>query len=51
MHQKYDLLVDKGFRQQELAKRMVFLPKIHPGHQKYRGDYFYRSMTESGHHI
>ena len=32
MHQKYDLLVDKGFRQGELAKRMVFLPKIHPGH-------------------
>jgi cytochrome c1 len=32
MHQKYDLLVDKGFRQGELSKKMVFLPKIHPGH-------------------
>jgi ubiquinol-cytochrome c reductase cytochrome c1 subunit len=40
MHQKYDLLVDKGFKQRELMNRMVFAPKIHPAHQKYRGDYF-----------
>jgi len=32
MHQKYDLLVDKGFKQNELIKKMIFLPKIHPGH-------------------
>jgi cytochrome c1 len=32
MHQKYDLLVDKGFSQSELTKKMVFLPKIHPAH-------------------
>ena len=24
----------------ELKKRMVYLPKVHPGHQKYRGDFF-----------
>lgn len=40
MHQKYDLLVDKGFKQRELMDKMVYLPKVHPGHQKYRGDYF-----------
>jgi len=40
MHQKYDLLIDKGFKQNELTAKMVFLPKIHPGHQKYRSDYF-----------
>merc|ERR1719230_631353 len=40
MHQKYDLLVDKGFKQRELMDKMIFLPKVHPGHQKYRGDYF-----------
>jgi ubiquinol-cytochrome c reductase cytochrome c1 subunit len=40
MHQKYDLLVDKGFKQSELRKLMIFAPKIHPGHQKYRGDFF-----------
>lgn len=32
IHQKYDLLVDKGFKQSELMKKMVFLPKVHPGH-------------------
>uniref|UniRef100_A0A7S3II53 Uncharacterized protein n=1 Tax=Strombidium inclinatum TaxID=197538 RepID=A0A7S3II53_9SPIT len=40
MHQKYDLLVDKGFRQRELMDKMIFFPKIHPGHQKHRSDYF-----------
>ena len=40
MHQKYDLLVDKGFTQRELMSKMVYLPKIHPAHQKYRSDYF-----------
>lgn len=40
MHQKYDLLVDKGFSQNELMKKMVYLPKLHPAHQKYRGDFF-----------
>ena len=40
MHQKYDLLVDKGFSQAELKKKMVYLPKVHPAHQKYRGDFF-----------
>ncbi len=40
MHQKYDLLVEKGFTQQELVKKMVVLPKVHPGHQKHRSDYF-----------
>merc|ERR1712167_97895 len=40
MHQKYDLIVDKGFKQRELMDKMVFFPKVHPGHQKYRGDYF-----------
>ena len=40
MHQKYDLIVDKGFTQMELKKKMVYLPKIHPAHQKHRGDYF-----------
>jgi len=32
MHQKYDLLVDKGFSQNELKSKMVFLPKVHPAH-------------------
>ena len=49
MHLKYDLLVDKGFEQRELIDKMIFLPKIHPGHQKYKGDYFqewdYRQRT------
>ena len=49
MHQKYDLLVEKGFEQKELISKMVYLPKIHPGHQKYKGDYFqewdYRQRT------
>jgi len=40
MHQKYDLLVDKGFKQAELHKSMKFLPRIHPAHQKHRGDFF-----------
>ena len=40
MHQKYDLLVDKGFKQRELMDKMIYFPKIHPGHQKYRGDFF-----------
>lgn len=40
MHQKYDLLVDKGFSQQDLRAKMVYLPKVHPGHQKHRSDYF-----------
>lgn len=40
MHEKYDLLVDKGFSQSELKKKMVYLPKVHPAHQKYRGDFF-----------
>jgi len=40
MHQKYDLLVDKGFDQTELMKKMIYLPKVHPAHQKYRGDFF-----------
>jgi ubiquinol-cytochrome c reductase cytochrome c1 subunit len=40
MHQKYDLLVDKGFKQNELMKQMVYFPKVHPAHQKNRGDFF-----------
>jgi hypothetical protein len=40
MHQKYDLLVDKGFEQRELMDRMKYLPKVHPAHQKYRGDFY-----------
>lgn len=32
MHQKYDLLVDKGFKQRELMSKMVFAPRIHPAH-------------------
>merc|ERR1712025_847100 len=40
MHQKYDLLVEKGFKQSELFKSMKYLPRIHPAHQKHRGDYF-----------
>jgi len=40
MHEKYDLLVDKGFKQRELMNRMVFAPRIHPAHQKMKGDYF-----------
>jgi len=40
MHQKYDLLVDKGFTQGELNKTMKYLPRIHPAHQKHRGDFF-----------
>ena len=33
MHQKYDLLVDKGFSQMELKRKMIYLPKVHPAHQ------------------
>jgi ubiquinol-cytochrome c reductase cytochrome c1 subunit len=40
MHKKYDLLIDKGFDQRELIGKMVFLQKLHPAHQKYKGDYF-----------
>jgi len=40
MHQKYDLLVDKGFKQSEIIKQMMFFPKVHPAHQKNRGDFF-----------
>ena len=40
MHQKYDILVDKGFNQLELMSKMVYLPKLHPAHQKYKGDFF-----------
>jgi len=40
MHQKYDLVIDKAFNQRELMNKMVYLPKVHPAHQKYRGDYF-----------
>lgn len=40
MHQKYDLLVDKGFKQTEMMPLMKYLPRIHPAHQKHRGDYF-----------
>lgn len=40
IHQKYDLLVGKGFNQGELVKKMPYAPKIHPAHQKYKGDYF-----------
>lgn len=40
MHKKYDLLVDKGFKQRELIDRMVYLQQLHPAHQKYKGDYF-----------
>jgi ubiquinol-cytochrome c reductase cytochrome c1 subunit len=51
MHQKYDLLVDKGFKQKELKAKMVYLPKVHPAHQKYRSDFFqewdYRQRTIS----
>lgn len=40
MHEKYDLLVGKGFTQMELKATMKYLPKVHPAHQKYRGDFF-----------
>jgi hypothetical protein len=40
MHAKYDLLVDKGFKQRELMNKMIFSAKLHPAHQKYKGDYF-----------
>lgn len=40
MHKKYDLLVDKGFKQRELMDKMIFLQQLHPAHQKYKGDYF-----------
>lgn len=40
IHKKYDLLIDKGFTQRELMDKMVFLQKLHPAHQKYKGDYF-----------
>ena len=28
MHQKYDLLVDKGFKQRELMDKKIYFPKI-----------------------
>ena len=40
MHKKYDLLVDKGFKQRELMDKMIFLQQLHPAYQKYKGDYF-----------
>lgn len=40
MHVKYDLLVGKGFKQRELMDKMVFAPRIHPAHQKYKADFF-----------
>ena len=40
MHQKYDLLVDKGFTQQELIPQMKYHARVHPATQKYKGDYF-----------
>lgn len=40
MHKKYDLLEGKGFTQRELMDKMVFLQKLHPAHQKYKGDYY-----------
>lgn len=38
--QKYDIMVDKVFSQQELIKQMKDTPPIHPGHQMKRGFYF-----------
>jgi ubiquinol-cytochrome c reductase cytochrome c1 subunit len=38
--QKYDILVDKGFKQNELIKKMEDTPPIHPGHQLRRAYYF-----------
>ena len=32
MHQKYDLLVDKGFKQRELIDKMKYSGRIHPAH-------------------
>lgn len=40
IHTKYDLLVDKAFKQRELMNKMVYLPRAHPAHQKHKGDYF-----------
>lgn len=40
IHSKYDILVDKAFTQRELMNKMVYLPRVHPAHQKHKGDYF-----------
>ena len=32
IHAKYDLLVDKAFKQRELMNKMVYLPRAHPAH-------------------
>ena len=38
--QKYDIMIDKVFTQQELINRMEDTPPIHPGHQMKRSYYF-----------
>ena len=38
--QKYDVMVDKVFSQQELILKMKDTPPVHPGHQLRRGFYF-----------
>jgi ubiquinol-cytochrome c reductase cytochrome c1 subunit len=38
--QKYDVMVDKAFSQQELIGKMKDTPPVHPGHQIRRGHYF-----------
>jgi len=38
--QKYDIMVDKVFDQQELIAKMPDAPPIHPGHQLFKGFYF-----------
>jgi ubiquinol-cytochrome c reductase cytochrome c1 subunit len=38
--QKYDVMVDKVFSQQELITKMKDTPPVHPGHQIRRGYYF-----------
>lgn len=38
--QKYDVMVDKAFSQQELMGKMKDTPPVHPGHQIRRGHYF-----------
>lgn len=40
IHKKYDLLEGKGFTQRELMDKMVYLQKLHPAHQKYKGEYY-----------
>ena len=32
IHQKYDLLVDKGFKQRELMNKMKYSARLHPAH-------------------